>query len=70
MRGHRYGNSDPVTGQAAWYDLRVRIEKVAADAGVSEPQFAALPNPPHMPERPDVLRYGEGFRAAAHGESK
>ena len=28
--GYRYSNSDPVTGQAAWYDLRVRIEKVAA----------------------------------------
>jgi anaerobic selenocysteine-containing dehydrogenase len=27
--GYRYSNSDPVTGQAAWYDLRVRIEKVA-----------------------------------------
>ncbi len=27
--GYRYSNSDPVTGQAAWYDLRVRIEKAA-----------------------------------------
>ena len=26
--GHRYSNSDPVTGQAAWFDLRVRIERV------------------------------------------
>src|SRR3546814_11511882 len=25
--GHRYSNSDPVTGQAAWYDLRVRLER-------------------------------------------
>jgi anaerobic selenocysteine-containing dehydrogenase len=25
--GHRYSNSDPVTGQAAWFDLRVRIER-------------------------------------------
>ena len=25
--GYRYSNSDPVTGQAAWYDLRVRVEK-------------------------------------------
>jgi len=23
---HRYANADPVTGQAAWFDLRVRIE--------------------------------------------
>ena len=27
--GYRFSNSDPVTGQAAWYDLRVRIEKAA-----------------------------------------
>ena len=26
----RYSNSDPVTGQAAWFDLRVRVEKCAA----------------------------------------
>ena len=38
--GHRYANADPVTGQAAWYDLTVRIEK--AGAGGSEPQFAPL----------------------------
>ena len=28
--GLRWSNSDPVTGQAAWYDLRVRIEKAEA----------------------------------------
>ena len=27
--GKRYSNSDPVTGQAAWFDLRVRIVKCA-----------------------------------------
>ena len=25
--GHRYANSDPITGQAAWFDLRVNIAK-------------------------------------------
>jgi anaerobic selenocysteine-containing dehydrogenase len=25
-RDPRYGNGDPVTGQAAWYDLKVRLE--------------------------------------------
>jgi anaerobic selenocysteine-containing dehydrogenase len=25
--GYRYSNSDPITGQAAWYDLKVRLEK-------------------------------------------
>ncbi|SFP15150.1 molybdopterin oxidoreductase family protein [Tranquillimonas alkanivorans] len=28
--GLRWSNSDPVTGQAAWFDLRVKIEKVKA----------------------------------------
>ncbi|QYK43644.1 MAG: molybdopterin oxidoreductase family protein [Paracoccaceae bacterium] len=27
--GLRWANSDPVTGQAAWFDLRVRVERVA-----------------------------------------
>jgi anaerobic selenocysteine-containing dehydrogenase len=68
--GEHYGNNDPVTGQAAWYDLRVKIEKVAAEDGVTEPQFAALPLPPHMPERPAVLRYGGIFRQAAERDRK
>ena len=28
--GLRWANSDPITGQAAWFDLRVKIEKVNA----------------------------------------
>ena len=28
--GHRFANSDPVTGQAAWFDLRVRLEPAPA----------------------------------------
>ncbi len=43
--GHRYSNSDPVTGQAAWFDLRVRIERVGPRAS-SEPGFGALAQPP------------------------
>ena len=53
--------------QAAWYDLRVRIEKVAAEEGLSEPQFAVLPVPPHLPRRPDVLGYGAEFRTPPRG---
>ena len=40
--GLRYSNSDPVTGQAAWFDLRVRIENVGPKAQ-SEPSFPAIP---------------------------
>ena len=44
--GYRYSNSDPVTGQAAWYDLKVRIEKcVEADAREISPKFATLADP-------------------------
>ena len=64
--GYRYANADPVTGQAAWYDLRVRLEKAsAAEAGVSAPQLPALTPPRGLPEAPRVLRYGQQFRRRA-----
>jgi anaerobic selenocysteine-containing dehydrogenase len=48
--GYRYANSDPVTGQAAWYDLRVRIEKAApSEAGETWPIYEA-----HVAVRPAV----------------
>ncbi len=59
--GYRYANADPVTGQAAWYDLRVKIEKAPAPNDRAEPAFAALKAPP-LAARPAVLRYGEKFR--------
>jgi anaerobic selenocysteine-containing dehydrogenase len=54
-----YANADPVTGQAAWFDLRVRISKVEATE-LSTPQFESLTtsDPSHAP-----LRYGAKFRA-------
>ena len=42
--GYRFSNSDPVTGQAAWYDLRVRVEKAADQSDISSPQFPPLKN--------------------------
>ena len=42
--GYRYSNSDPVTGQAAWFDLKVRIAKSADQSEQSSPQFAPLEN--------------------------
>jgi len=42
--GLRWSNSDPVTGQAAWFDLRVRIEKTVPPAEV-QPAFAPLASP-------------------------
>jgi anaerobic selenocysteine-containing dehydrogenase len=42
--GLRWSNSDPVTGQAAWFDLRVKIEKAAAPAE-AQPAFAPIKSP-------------------------
>ena len=53
-----YANADPVTGQAAWFDLRVRLEKVSAQE-TSQPQFAILAGEP-ADNAP--LRYGANFR--------
>ena len=35
----------PITGQAAWYDLLVKIEKVTNPGKVSLPQFPVLISP-------------------------
>jgi anaerobic selenocysteine-containing dehydrogenase len=58
--GHRYANADPVTGQAAWFDLRVKVEKATEDrAGeTSEPQFPALTPVATVPRGDAILRYG------------
>jgi anaerobic selenocysteine-containing dehydrogenase len=66
--GYRYANADPVTGQAAWYDLRVKIERAEADApgAVSEPAFGPLKPPPGGRRGPGLLRYGA---KAASGEA-
>jgi anaerobic selenocysteine-containing dehydrogenase len=45
--GYRFANSDPITGQAAWYDLRVRIKKAApAEQGETQPRFEPMPSAP------------------------
>ncbi|WP_306046118.1 molybdopterin oxidoreductase family protein [Nioella sp. MMSF_3534] len=42
--GMRWANSDPVTGQAAWFDLRVKIEKVAAPEE-AQPAYPPIKSP-------------------------
>ena len=54
-----YANADPVTGQAAWFDLRVSIRKAGPGVEESAPQFAPL-HFASADERP--LRYGAAFR--------
>ncbi|HET9578666.1 MAG TPA: molybdopterin oxidoreductase family protein [Usitatibacter sp.] len=45
----RISNSDPVTGQAGWYDVRVRIRPAEGhEAAHVAPTFAAMPRAPGM----------------------
>ena len=57
-----YANADPVTGQAAWFDLRVSIRK-ADTAGISAPQFLPIA----FDAADDApLRYGAAMRNKDH----
>ncbi|HVE48900.1 MAG TPA: molybdopterin oxidoreductase family protein [Casimicrobiaceae bacterium] len=47
-------NSDPVTGQAAWYDVRVRLSRCAHQHSGTEPTFEPLPRG----AAPNVLQWG------------
>ncbi|MBT5302378.1 MAG: molybdopterin-dependent oxidoreductase [Tateyamaria sp.] len=42
--GLRWANSDPITGQAAWFDLKVRLEKVHT-LDESQPAMPAIRSP-------------------------
>ena len=55
--GLRWANSDPVTGQAAWYDLKVRIEPADAPALALAPDIPAQQSP--VGRGPDALAYGK-----------
>ncbi len=55
--GTKLSNSDPVTGQAAWFDLRVRLEKCKPEeSGEAHPTFAPL-TPPFKTKHPKILRH-------------
>jgi anaerobic selenocysteine-containing dehydrogenase len=56
--GERLPNADPVTGQAAWYDLKVSIEKARDTSDVTAPLLPPLPRPPGLPEPPRLVRHG------------
>ena len=57
-------NSDPITGQAAWYDVRVRIYPADdGEAGSSWPQFDPVPPAPGTAgARSRVLSFFAGRR--------
>ena len=54
--GMRWSNSDPVTGQAAWFDLRVKIERADPGNGVSQPHAPTQKSP--VGQGPDTIAYG------------
>ncbi|WP_208350151.1 molybdopterin oxidoreductase family protein [Pseudaestuariivita rosea] len=55
--GLRWSNSDPITGQAAWFDLKVKIEKVDAPAE-AQPEFPPQKSP--VGQGPDKLTWKVG----------
>jgi len=55
--GLRWANSDPITGQAAWFDLRVKIEKSGTPTQ-AQPEFAAIASP--VGTGPNNLRWKVG----------
>ena len=65
--GRRISNSDPITGQAGWYDVRVRISACAPEGNIeTAPAFAAMPAlQGTMAMTPKVLAYfaGKGKQA-------
>jgi anaerobic selenocysteine-containing dehydrogenase len=59
--GAHLSNSDPLTGQAGWYDVRVRIYKAdATEPQESFPQFDPLKPVPGTGERKSWLAYFAG----------
>ena len=59
--GDHVSNSDPVTGQAAWYDVQVRVYKADPnEEKVTSPQFDNFLPAPGQPIRKSVLAYFAG----------
>ena len=50
-------NSDPVTGQAAWYDLKVKVSAAAPGETGVFPTFDSIKPLPGMSDSPDTVRY-------------
>jgi len=67
--GDHVSNSDPVTGQAAWYDVRVRVYKAGDDEPKETfPQFDPMPSAPGTPPRRPWQNYFAGkFQKKSNG---
>ena len=60
----RLTNSDPITGQAAWYDLRVKVTRAAPGEEGVWPTFANVSPLPNAAPKPDILRYNTRTKAS------
>jgi len=59
--GEHISNSDPVTGQAGWFDVRVKVYKAKeSEEKVSWPQFSPMKTVPGQPKRKSMLSYFAG----------
>ena len=59
--GYQFSNADPVTGQASWYDLRVRIDRVApGEADRVAPSFKPIGHPLSLARPAAIWRYFAG----------
>jgi len=56
--GLRWANSDPITGQAAWFDLRVSLKKIPPQ-DASAPDTGTQKSP--VGTGPTELRYGQNL---------
>ncbi|MGN6390275.1 MAG: molybdopterin oxidoreductase family protein, partial [Burkholderiaceae bacterium] len=66
--GTRVSNSDPITGQAGWYDVRVRIYPAAAEEPEqTAPQFAPMPM---LPGTSPVRRLWQAYFASSANKLK
>ncbi|MBW6476256.1 MAG: molybdopterin oxidoreductase family protein [Chromatiales bacterium] len=60
--GEHISNSDPVTGQAGWYDVRVRIYPAAeGEDKFTFPQYDTMPASPGTPKRRSKQSYFAGL---------
>ncbi len=65
--GEHISNSDPITGQAGWYDVRVKVYKADEnEEKVTWPQFDTMNPVPGQPKRRKVLSFfaGKGKKQA------
>ena len=60
--GLRWANSDPITGQAAWYDLKVSIEKADPDDPGVYPEFPTIEAPGNLVKPASTVTYGVQFQ--------